>query len=107
MRKKLRRPVPLAQILAAALKHWAPDPKGLLAALNERWREIVGPLAVKTRPLALYKDSLKIGVTSSALANELQLLEPEILKNILRELPALEIRRLRFQIETRSAGTIG
>lgn len=106
MRKKLNRPLLLADLLPAALKRWEPDKKTLLAILKERWREIVGPLAVKTSPLALNQDLLKIGVASSALACELQFLEGEILKNIAETVPALEVRRIRFQV-TSSLGSMG
>lgn len=101
MRKKLLKPLPLASLLPDVLKTWTLDKKTLLWALRENWPALLGPsLSRQTIPLALQSGTLRIGVKNSVWANELQMMQPEILAKIKKEFPAAEVRELRFQIVT-------
>lgn len=87
------------------MKQWRVDNKMTVWSLQEKWPKIVGePLARKTHPLRIQSSTLWIGVSSPAWANELQLLQCELLEKIQSEFPL--IREIRFQIETVSSGRI-
>ncbi len=102
MRKKLPHPVPLSDILTTTVRHWKPEPKALLGALQHHWEQIVGKnLARQTHPLWVHQGLLLIGVDNPAWANELQMMQEMIVKKIDEEVPAAEIRRIRFQTVSR------
>lgn len=108
MRKKPPPLTPLKDILPEALKTWSHRPKDLVTIIRERWVAVVGPsLATLTTPVKLERELLVIGVQSSPLANELQLLQEKILENLRREVPAASLTRLRFQMLTRSSALKG
>ncbi len=99
MRKKPPSLTPIADLLPGALGRWTSTPAAQLSILKEKWPRIVGTgLAIQTRPLKLNRDQLTIGVLSSALANELQLLQETLLGNLRREAPAIPVRQIRFHI---------
>ena len=99
LRKKPPSLTPIADLLPKALGRWTSTPKAQLAILVEKWPLIVGTgLSVQTRPLRLNGDQLTIGVASSPLANELQLLQETLLGNLRREAPAIPVRQLRFHM---------
>src|SRR3989338_3399503 len=107
MRKSSPNLMPIAKILPKALKQWKPDEKGILGALGRQWDKIVGTaLSRQTIPLSLHGNCLIVGVQSSAYANELQLLQTQILKKIDEEVPAALIKKVRFQTVTRPFGSM-
>ena len=110
MRKKQPRLLKIADLLPEIMKCPVEDKKSALWALTEKWPEIVGgSLSHVTRPLSIHSEMLRSGVPNSAWANELQLLSLEILEKIKASVPEIRpgIRELRFQIVTRSVGSIG
>lgn len=103
MRKKPSSLLPLGEILKQDFTHWKIPSQGIVSSLDAQWSQIVGKsLARQTLPLQAQGKLLRIGVKNSALANELQFLQAEILKKIQTLFP--EIEMIRFQIVTRSSG---
>ena len=99
MRKKLARPVSLAEVLPQAMKGAAIEKKVLLYDLTDRWQGLVGVLAARrTTPLKIHGKRLIVGVDGSAWANELSFLKQTLLEKIRQELPHVPIDEIRFQI---------
>ncbi|MBI2981116.1 MAG: DUF721 domain-containing protein [Deltaproteobacteria bacterium] len=103
MRKKLNKFIALKSVLPSAMRHWKVDSKMTAWSLQEKWPSLVGEmLSRKTRPLRVQSAMLWVGVSGAAWANELQLLQCEILTRIQSEFPA--IKEIRFQVEAVSSG---
>ncbi len=105
MRKTLKKPLSLGELLPSAFTALAANPKELLYSIQEKWDEIVGlPLGKKTLPLKIYKNRLVIAVAGSAWANELELSKGELIEKLKKNFPHADIDEIRFQMTTR--GTV-
>jgi predicted nucleic acid-binding Zn ribbon protein len=68
-----------------------------LLDLVRKWPDIVGDLiAEKAFPIRIQRMTLILQATSPVWANELQLMTPNLLKEINEHCPQLGIKRLRF-----------
>jgi predicted nucleic acid-binding Zn ribbon protein len=101
VRKRLKAPLSLRDILPQALKPQGMNLKVGLYQLEQKWPALVGELLDrKSRPLRLQGKRLFIGVAGSSWANEMEYLRPVLLEKIRKEMPELGITDIRFQIVT-------
>lgn len=101
MREKLRKPLALNTILPSLFsKNPIPlTPKDLLYCLQHNWETIVGaPLHPHTFPQQVYGKRLVITVKGSVWANELQMMQPTILRKIQELLPKCPVTEIRFEV---------
>jgi len=90
-----RNPKPLASALRAAREQAAP--RTLLAAVQGRWREVAGEtIAAEAEPVAERDGVVTIACRSATWAQELDLLQEEILGRLCEALPEHRPTALRF-----------
>lgn len=67
--------------------------------LNETWAKIAGEnIALHSTPIEIYQKVLKVRVSQPVIKFELQQYKSQLLENIRRELPGIEIRDMRLVI---------
>lgn len=82
-------------ILKDAARRWGLAPAARLAAARAAWPAIVGPvLAERSAPVTLQGRALLVGVTSSAVAQEVRLRGTAIVRALVRELREDAISRV-------------
>ena len=92
----MSRPLSLSEILKQRVISKG-QPVLSLLDLIKKWPDIVGDLiAEKVFPVRLKHKTLILQASSSAWANELQLMEPRLLEEIKKHCPQLRIEKLRF-----------
>lgn len=119
MRKTLKRPLPLRDLLPEALKMRVQGPPEAsevtspdepIAIIQRDWTNIVGPaLSKNSQPIRILGSSspatLLIGVSASVWSNELEFRKKEILEKLPGQIPE-QIKEIRYQILTTSSGRI-
>lgn len=94
----MERPEKLAGALGRALKGLNMDLRVREAKAMALWPDIVGEVtAAKTRPLHVNRGTMVVGVASSAWANQLNLLKPQLLASLESRVGAGVIRDLRWK----------
>lgn len=107
MRNKLKKPLPLADILKIALRMPVLGPSET-DFLRGRWEELVGPkLASRSRPAKVSGGRLVVEVDSFSWANEFEFFRHSLLEKIGALPGAAKIEEIRLQVSTRSPGTSG
>lgn len=97
MRRRLKAPQLLKDVLAQALDKWDLSLDFRRHEAAERWPEIVGEkIAGKSRPKNLQGEVLVVEVDHPAWVTELNLLKPQILGKIKKSHPRAGIKNLRF-----------
>ena len=77
-------------------------PAGALAAIFDRWAEIVGPaVAAHAEPLSLVRGTLAIGVDQPGWATQLTYLETDLLRRIDEVAGAGVVQRVRVSVRPR------
>lgn len=107
MRKPLKAPLLLGELLKDALKKAAEPDSDPLVRIQARWVHWVGDtLGAKTRPVKLLGKRLLVAVAASAWANELDLQKSQVLDAVQKDCPEISVEDLRYQIETRPSVSI-
>ena len=94
----MERPEKLAGALGRALQGLNMDLRVREAKAMALWPDIVGEVtATKTKPLHVNRGTMVVGVASSAWANQLNLLKPQLLDSLEARVGAGVIRDLRWK----------
>jgi predicted nucleic acid-binding Zn ribbon protein len=92
-----RAPEPLAAIVRDVVAGAAPDT--LLARVQGLWSEVAGPaIAAEATPASEREGTVTVHCSSGVWAQELTLLEPELVGRLNARLEGLQVRSLRFKV---------
>jgi predicted nucleic acid-binding Zn ribbon protein len=92
-----RAPEPFAQIVRDAIAHVAPDT--LLARVQALWPDVAGAaIAAEATPSAEREGTLTVECSGAVWAQELTLLEPELVSRLNAALEGQKVRSLRFKV---------
>jgi predicted nucleic acid-binding Zn ribbon protein len=93
-----RAPEPFATILRDAVARAAPDT--LLARVQALWPELAGPaIAAESAPASEREGTVTVDCSGAVWAQELALLEPELVGRLNAHLKGLKVRSLRFRVK--------
>jgi predicted nucleic acid-binding Zn ribbon protein len=93
-----RAPEPFAAILRDAVAEAAPDT--LLARVQALWPDVAGAaIAAESAPLSEREGMVTIECSGAVWAQELTLLEPELLTRLNGRLEGFQVRSLRFRVK--------
>ena len=92
-----RAPEPFAQIVREAIADVAPDT--LLARVQALWSEVAGAaIAAEATPSAEREGTLTVECSGAVWAQELTLLEPDLVSRLNAALEGPKVRSLRFKV---------
>ena len=92
-------PEPLGDALEALMRHLGAPPVRIVASIEERWPDIVGPtVAAHTRPAEVTHGELTVLCDEPAWASQLQWMEQQICRQCFEELDGLEVQRVRVRV---------
>jgi predicted nucleic acid-binding Zn ribbon protein len=93
-----RAPERFADVLRDAVAKAAPDT--LLARVQAVWPEVAGAaIAAETAPSSEREGVVTVDCSGAVWAQELTLLEPELVGGLNRHLEGLQVRSLRFKVK--------
>jgi predicted nucleic acid-binding Zn ribbon protein len=100
MSHKKRGPEPIADALSAYLKEAGLDVRMVQSAVVPEWAGLVGhDIAAVTEPLFVTPDgTLFVAVRTNGWMTELQLMEPQLVQALNKDLERPRVRKLRFQL---------
>jgi predicted nucleic acid-binding Zn ribbon protein len=99
IRKKMKKPAPLAAILQQAVRASGIDVDLDAYRLWQHWKDTVGAtIAENTRPEAIKGKLLLVHVSSAPWMQQLQFLKPELIEKLNQTLGKDMIEDIRFQI---------
>ena len=94
-----RAPEPFADILRDAVADAAPDT--LLARVQAVWPEVAGAaIAAEAAPASEREGTVTVECSGAVWAQELTLLEPDLVGRLNARLEPLRVRSLRFKVKT-------
>lgn len=94
-----RAPERLADVLRDAVAEAAPDT--LLARVQAAWPEVAGAaIAAETTPSSEREGTVTVDCSGAVWAQELTLLEPELVGRLNGRLKGVQVRSLRFKVKT-------
>jgi predicted nucleic acid-binding Zn ribbon protein len=101
MTEKKKRPVPIADALAAFLKGSGLEKRVDQATAIDDWPNVVGgKIAAVTKALSITPDGiLFVAVTTNAWMTELSLMEPELLAALNSRKGRDRIRKIRYRLD--------
>ena len=96
--RRRRAPEPFAAILHDAVAAAAPDT--LLARVQALWTEVAGPaIAAESAPSSERAGTVTVDCSGAVWAQELTLLEPELVGRLNGRLEGVPVRSLRFNVK--------
>jgi predicted nucleic acid-binding Zn ribbon protein len=100
MTDRKRRPEAIGKIVANVIDRTGIAARVEQAGIIPEWRQLVGPqIAAVTSPQSISANgTLFVRVTTNAWANELSLLEPELLKSLNRKPERAPVKKIRWML---------
>ncbi len=100
MTERKRRPEAIGKIVASVIDRSGIGQRIEQAGIIPEWRQLVGPqIAAVTSPQSISANgTLFVRVTTNAWANELSMLEPELLKSLNRKPERAPVKKIRWML---------
>jgi hypothetical protein len=95
-RKRLAKPVRLAELVDKRAKRWRFQHLGRMEVIRTRWKEAAGEFVARNViPVRLVRKQLRLAVSDSSWASEMAYLKDEILERLLELLPKGWIKEIK------------